>query len=58
MDHIAIIPKAAQVCKKAFDNKKEKFAGEKLLIPHIAVTKNVTKIPIFIFQCIPHNQTS
>jgi len=49
MDHIATVPKAAQVCKSAFGNKKEMFPGEKLLIPHIAVTKNVIKIPIFIF---------
>jgi hypothetical protein len=49
MDHIATVPKAAQVCKRAFGNKKEKFAGEKLLIPHTAVTKNIIKFPIFIF---------
>lgn len=49
MDHIGIVPKEEQVCKSAFGNKKEMFAGEKLLIPHTAVTKNVIKIPIFIF---------
>jgi len=47
VDYIAIVPKAAKVCKRAFDNKKEMFAGENLLIPHTAVTKNVIKIPIF-----------
>lgn len=49
MDHIAIVPKAAQVCKSAFGNKKEMLAGEKHLIPHTTVTKNVIKIPFFIF---------
>jgi hypothetical protein len=39
MDHIAIVPKAAQVCRSAFGNKKEMFAGEKLLIPHTAKNK-------------------
>jgi hypothetical protein len=43
VDYIAIVPKAAKVCKRAFGNKKEMFAGEKLLIPHTAVTKNVKK---------------
>jgi hypothetical protein len=49
MVHTAIVPKAAKVCKRAFGNKKEMFAGEKLLIAHTALTKYVIRIPTSIF---------